>query len=151
MEQHIVPVKLPGDKKLVKRALVEVGAKASMIEILAATYGETFGGLHRKLAEKLYGEAEIDLVFGVFYEEDKMVFAFCRDVADYNKKTKKVECRDLDEVLVEKVNPIEGIPVRPPIQFPEADMPSRPPGSMPDMMVRYALVEKPEPEEAQTP
>lgn len=140
MSRHVVEVKLPGQEASSALVLIEVGAKAKMVDVLAETYSDEFTDFHRKLAEKIYGTKEDDLVFGVFFKDQEMVFAFSRDLADYGQGTKTVNFKDLDEVLVEKISsdstapspPASPVPVRP-----------RPPLAGGSMVVRYALVEKP--------
>jgi hypothetical protein len=140
MSRHVVEVKLPGQEASSPLVLIEVGAKAKMVDVLAETYGDEFTDFHRKLAEKIYGTKEDDLVFGVFFKDQEMVFAFSRYLADYGQGTKTVNFKDLDEVLVEKIPsdstapspPGSPVPVRP-----------RPPLGGGSMVVIYALVEKP--------
>jgi hypothetical protein len=139
MSRHIVQVKLPGQEVTRPMVLIEVGAKTKMVDVIAETYGDAFTDFHRKLAEKIYGTKETDLVFGVFFEDKKMVFAFSRDLADYDQRTETVIFKDLDEVLVEMI-PLK--PTTPASSESPSPAPPRPPfgGSM---TVRYALVEKP--------
>ncbi len=68
------------------------------------TYGDKVTALHRKLAKKLFGEEETVNTYGVFLNDDlKMVFAFNREFADYDRKKEQVIYKDVDDVLVGKV------------------------------------------------
>jgi hypothetical protein len=61
------------------------------------------------LIERLFGEDEADHEYGVFINDElKMVFAFNRKFADYNKETKKVEFMDIDKFLIQVMPEIIG-------------------------------------------
>jgi hypothetical protein len=106
IKRHQVEVILPGEEKSRMLFLIEVVAKTSKVEELPLVYGEKVSSLHLKVAEKIFGKQESENVYGVFVDENlKYVFAFNRDFADYNPEKRCVEYKELDDILVEKVEP----------------------------------------------
>jgi hypothetical protein len=110
-----------------------------MVDVLAQTYGAKFAKFHRKVAQKLYGKKESELTFGALFSGNEMVYAFSRDLADYDQETSTIKYRDLEDVLVETVKPSSSSSTEP-------SSPSKPPRpSFPyggGAVVRYAITEK---------
>jgi hypothetical protein len=139
MKPHIVETTLfPGDKVCSSLALIEVNMEVRMIDILQETYGEEFGPEQRIIAEKIYGLGKINMDFGVFFLDRKMVFAFSRRLANYNKVTKEVDYKSLDRMLMADMKlSVGAVPVRPSKE--EINRSNRP--DLSTVIMKYALIE----------
>jgi len=137
LQRHKVKVILPGETKEVSLYLIMVTAKIKKLEDFVQTYGTKVTTTHQKIAKKIFGTGETDNVYGVFLGEDlKMVFAFNRDFADYDKNKKVIVYKDIDDILIDKI-PINKEEFTPPRL--------RPPsfgGRGVEMRLRYSLSEK---------
>jgi hypothetical protein len=104
LERHRVSVALPGEKAEKSLYLIMINAKTSKLKDLQETYGVKATTTHVKIAKKIFGENETENVYGVLIDDDlRMVFAFNRDFADYDSKKKAVIFRDIDDVLVDRI------------------------------------------------
>lgn len=138
LQNHLVTVTLPGEEIPKKLFLIEVGANTSMLEDYRLTYGKVITDLHSKIAKKIFGEKKTDNTYGIFIDRDlKIVFAFNRQFADYDKKSQQIQFKNVDDVIAEKVEPIE-------IEWEEISTPPRPPRpvSPGSGVLRYSLIEK---------
>lgn len=109
MQDHVVTVKLPGEDTKNKLALIEIGVKVSMLDILEATYGDEFNEDQRTLAKEIFGKEKKSMAFGVFFEGKKMVFAFCRDFVDYDPKKQELFIqKKLVDVMKAAINDLKG-------------------------------------------
>ena len=141
IKRHQVEVVLPGETKSQTFFLIEVTAKTNKVEELPLVYGEKVSSLHLKVAKKIFGDQESENVYGVFVDESlKYVFAFNRDFADYNPERKCVEYKDLDDILVEKVEPRKVEPLTIP-RSPRGRGGGRG-GFGPGAVMKYSLTEK---------
>jgi len=130
--RHKVPVILPGKKGPKDYFLIMIDAKTSLLEDLKITYGDAVTRLHVRMAENLSWVAETDNTYGVLIDNEmRMVFAFNRAFADYNKKTKEIDYKDIDDLLIEKIKPST-------VSIP----PRRPSGGSMGVL-RYAIQENP--------
>ncbi|HPV70727.1 MAG TPA: hypothetical protein PKY08_02410 [Candidatus Magasanikbacteria bacterium] len=111
LQRHKVAVCLPGRDDECQLYLIEVTALTSKFDELRLIYRTKMNALRSKLAEKIFGRGETSSVFGVFLDDDcRMVFAFNRDFADYNKETKMVVFKDIDDILLGRLDEIEAEP-----------------------------------------
>lgn len=106
MLRHMVNVVLPGSQESRDLILNMVTAKVNRVAVLEATYGDRVTDLHGKLARKIYGEKEEEVVFGAFIDPETLafVFVFSRELADFDRDKSVIVFKDLDEVLLKKVN-----------------------------------------------
>ena len=136
LQRHKVKVILPAEKKEVSLYLIMVTAKTKKLEDFVQTYGTKATTTHRKIAKKIFGTGETENIYGVFLGEDlKMVYAFNRDFADYDKNKKVILYKDVDDILVDKI-PTNEETFTPP-SFKPSDF-----GGGGGMVLRYSLVEK---------
>ena len=142
IKRHQVEVILHGETKSQMLFLVEVTAKTNKVEELPLVYGEKVTPLHLKVAEKIFGDQESENVYGVFVDKDlKYVFAFNREFADYVSEKECVEYKELDDILVEKVEPRKLEPGAIP-RFPMTSPSDRDRGGFgPCAVIKYSLTE----------
>lgn len=104
IQRHKISVVLPDETEARSLYLVEVTGLTSKLKDFKEAYGKLVTAIHEKIAEKVFGESETQNVYGVLFDEDlKMVFAFNRSFADYDQVIKEIVYRDIDEILLEKV------------------------------------------------
>lgn len=146
MKRHQVRVTLPGEETERVLYLIEFTAKTSRLKDFKETYGKSVTNTHAKIARKVFGEEETVNTYGIFFDQCfQMVFAFNRQFADFNRAQKEVVYVDIDEVLVDRIEPKEEDA---PDLFPSAFPSARPPFGNDDfgrgggMLVRYSLPEK---------
>lgn len=138
LKRHKVTVVLPGEQEEKHFYLIMVKGKTSKFEDFKKTYGEQATTTHLRIAKKIFGYKEIENTYGVFVDEDlRMIFAFNRDFADYDKTKKAIIYKDIDDVLIEKIGPV----VTP--GFPDSNVPSNfPIPSGGGILIKYSLTEK---------
>jgi hypothetical protein len=138
LQNHLVEVTLPGEEEKRKLFLIMVTGLTSKLDDLKVTYGEKATSTHLKIAEKIFGTKKTENIYGVFLDSSlKMVFAFNRNFADYNKKGKKIDYKDIDDFLVGK------IVVKPSPSKPKPPLPgSHSFSGGGSGLLRYSLVEK---------
>lgn len=101
---HRVAVKLPREKHIKLLYLILITAKTSKLKDFQKTYGNEVTMAHLKIAKKVFGEDKTENIYGVFVDENlTMVFAFNREFADYNSKKKTVIFKDIDDLLIDKI------------------------------------------------
>jgi hypothetical protein len=138
LQNHLVDIRLPGEKEEKQLFLIMVTAVTSKLEDLQETYGEDVTNTHLKIAEKVFGTEKAENTYGVLLDDDKkMVFAFNREFADYNRSKKEIVYTDLDTLLVEKIEPKQKL--APSFRPPRNSGSGRGGGSM---IMRYSLPEK---------
>jgi hypothetical protein len=104
MQRHKVTVTLPNEQEEKQLFLTIMEAKTSQFEDFKQTYGKQVTTTHLKLAEKVFGKGETENTYGVFYDKNlQIVFAFNRDFADYDSSKKQVLFKDIDDLLIERV------------------------------------------------
>lgn len=85
--------------------LILMVAKTSLLADLKNAYGKQVTAVHMKLAKKIFGEKETDNTYGVLVDENLTpLFAFNRLFADYDRSTRTVIFKDLDSILVDRVD-----------------------------------------------
>jgi hypothetical protein len=96
--------------------MITITATTSRLKDFQVTYGDKVTETHLKLAQKIFGQWEKENIYGVFVNESmKMIFAFNTKFADYNKEKSIVEFKDIDDVLISRV---------------EVEKPDKPPRTM---------------------
>jgi len=102
MRRHVVLVTLPEEKKR-ELILIEISASTSLYDDFCQTYPDATA-MHRKLAEKLFGKKQTQNVYGTLFDADlKVVFAFNRAFADYDRKKEKIIYTPVDELLLDAI------------------------------------------------
>lgn len=152
MQRHKVTVTLPLPNKQEARQLylIMMGAKTSQLEDFKQTYGDEVTKTHLKLAEKVFGKGETESVYGVFYDMNlQMVFAFNRAFADYDNSKKYVLYKDIDDLLIERVEVKNEKKEKKKKDFHLPRRPLRPnlrrdefPGGSGRSLIKYSLTEK---------
>jgi hypothetical protein len=105
LQNHRAEVILPGEKGKKSLYLLMLAANVSRLDDFKKTYGDKVTDIHIKIAEKLFGKEKTENVYGVFVDENlKMVFAFNREFADYDSKKKEVVFKNIDDILLDKIN-----------------------------------------------
>lgn len=106
LENHRVVVILPGETEKKSLFLVMTGAKVNKLEDFKKTYGSKVTATHLKIAAKIFKEGETENVYGVFMDDNlQMVFAFNRDFADYSPKKEMIIYKEIDDLLVDGIEP----------------------------------------------
>lgn len=153
LKRHKVNVSLNGNGRGRGKTcyLVLMVAKTSLLADLKNTYGKEFTPVHLKLAKKIFGEKETDNTYGVLVDENLTpLFAFNRQFADYDRSTRTVIFKDLDSILVDRVEVKKGS-VIPEIDLSDLHIPQggerrRFPGfEGMHVLLKYSLVEKKKP------
>lgn len=145
LQRHKVPVRLPGRDEERQLFLIEIRALTNKIDDLRQSFGKKVVALRLRLAEKIFGQAETFSDYGVFFDDNyRMVFAFNREFADYNKETKTVVYKDIDDILMDHL-----VDVDLPTSHSFTPMVIERPPARNDFggssaVFRYSLVEKPE-------
>lgn len=149
MQKHKVEVVLSREVKERQFFLIETKAKTSTLEDFLMTFGTEVTPLHIRIAKKVFGEGQKVNTYGVLYDEEmKPVFAFNRLFADYDRKTKKIVYRNIDDILLDD-NLFNKPEDNRENDFPQTQVPFRPyavpPHSHfgPNNVIKYALLEKP--------
>lgn len=143
MARHMVSVILPGEKIEKSLYLIMMNAKTSKLNDLQKTYDTKATTTHIKIAKKIFGEGETENVYGVFIDEGMQIaFAFNRDFADYDSKKKAIVFRDIDDILVDRIEPKK-------IKIESSSLPNKesrrsffPRRGGGDMIIKYSLTEK---------
>lgn len=140
LKRHMVQVILPEeDGRKIERTmyLIMIRAKTSMLSDFEYVFSDALVSMHKKIAEKVFKREETDNDYGLLINEDlKIVFAFNRAFADYDKNKKEIIYRDPDDILSERIevsanpNSIEVDDFRPPFSGGGG------------MTIRYSLAEK---------
>lgn len=104
LRRHKVTVTLPSEQDEKSLYLILITAKTSKIKDLKKTYASRVTTTHLKIAKKVFREDETENVYGVLVDENlQMVFAFNRDFADYDSKKKAIIFKDIDDVLIDRI------------------------------------------------
>ena len=104
LQRHKIAVTLPSEQDEKSLYLILITAKTSKLKDLKKTYDSKATRTHLKIAKKIFGEDETENVYGVLIDESlQMVFAFNRDFADYNSKKKEIVFKDIDDVLIDRI------------------------------------------------
>jgi hypothetical protein len=154
LQRHKISMLMPGTTQGKGRSffLILVTAKTSLLADLKNTYGKEVTAVHLKLAKKIFGEAETENIYGVLVNQDlQMLFAFNRLFADYDRKSRMIVFKDIDGILMDRVEAkkkdqvptidLSGLNAPPRFEerrrFPDC-------GGM-HVMIKYSLVEKKKP------
>lgn len=104
MKRHEVIVTLPNEQMEKSLYLILIAAKTSKLEDIKKTYGNKVTSTHLKVAKKIFGEDETENIYGVLFDENlQMIFAFNREFADYDRKKKLIIFKDIDDILIDKI------------------------------------------------
>ncbi|MFA5358578.1 MAG: hypothetical protein WC310_02000 [Patescibacteria group bacterium] len=108
LQNHKVYVVLPGEEEERFLYLIMMQAKTSRLEDFEVTFGQQITEFQRKLALKIFGRNQTDNIYGVFLDDNlKMIFAFNRVFADYDGETKRVNYKDIDDLLIDLVKKVD--------------------------------------------
>lgn len=108
LKKHEVMVALPGEngeKYTYNRAtralyLIELKAKTDKAREFEEVFGKELTSLHLKIAKKVFGDQETESVYGVLINPfNKIVFAFNREFADYDRDKQEIVFRDPGDIL----------------------------------------------------
>lgn len=142
MKRHAVSVVLPGEQEERSLFLIMISAQTSKLKDFEQTYGNKVTTTHLKVARKVFGEVETENVYGVLMDENlQMVFAFNRDFADYDAKRKAVIFKDVDDILLDRIEAKREDAPTPIPNRRDFAFPRRPGGSG---VIKYSLSEKQE-------
>ncbi len=113
MVRHKVNVLLPGELEVKMLYLLMISAETNTVEDFQKTFSGQITHLHLRLAKKIWGDKKKQNTYGVFFDDEmKMVFAFNRLFADFQKKGLStsgdglVVYRDLDELIEKAIGDI---------------------------------------------
>lgn len=157
LQRHKVIIILPGEDKKKSLYLIMITGETSKLDDFRITYNKEITALHLKIAKNVFGENKTENVYGVLVDDSlRMVFAFNRDFADYDRKKKAIIFKNVDDVLMDiiragkaraevkktEMKEGKGLPVLPsegrPFSFPNRELfPSAGEG-----MIKYSIIEK---------
>lgn len=144
LRRHRVTVTLPGEQEEKSLYLILITAKTKKFKDFVETYGNQVTTTHQKIAQKVFGAEETKNVYGALIDENmRMIFAFNRDFADYDKTKKAIVFKDIDDVLIDrievkkiKLEEGEALPIGP------KERRGRNPDNIGEWLIRYSLAEK---------
>ncbi len=98
LDNHVVDVRLPGEKEFVRCNLATVSAKFSPISELKRVYGE-ISQVDQKRIQDCFSDERFEAVYGVFIFYGKQVFAFNRLYSEYDDDRKEVVYLNLADAI----------------------------------------------------
>lgn len=139
---HEVRVTLPGGKEEQTLYLIEMTSRTSKLADFTKAYQGQATETHLKIAKKIFGGEKMDNVYGVLFSQERetrMVFAFNREFADYDKERKEIVYKDIDDLLMGYIDPATPDFSKP--NFFHTEHPMFPKGGTSGVL-KYSLVEK---------
>lgn len=112
LKKHEVMVALPGedgekytkDRAVRTLFLIELTSKTNKAKEFEEVFGKGLTPLHKKIAKKVFGDQETESVYGVLVDPfSRIVFAFNREFADYDRAKQEIVFRNQDDILEERI------------------------------------------------